>query len=74
MDLAARPAGGRGLEGREHRLGAAAIKMRVLRRRGDDGGEVEEFAAGFVVEMQMHAIRTELLQRFEKRHLVARAA
>ena len=48
--------------------------MRARRRGGDGSGEIEEFAAGFVVEMQMHRFRIELLQRFEERHLVARAA
>ncbi len=74
MHLGARPGRRRRLERLEHRIGAAAIKVGVLRRRRDGGGKVDKLAVRLVVEMQMHGLRIELLQGFEKRHVLARTA
>src|SRR6516165_2958496 len=74
MDIAARPACGGGLEGLEHRIGAAAIKVSVRWRRRDRSRKIEKLAAGLVVEMQLDEFRTEFLQRVEERHVLARLA
>src|SRR5262249_41144593 len=52
VNVAARAACGSCLEGFEHRIRAAAIKMAVLRRPLYCSSEVEKFALGLVVEMQ----------------------
>ena len=40
--------------------------MRILRRRGDGAGEVEKFAVGLVVEMQVHAIAGRISAAFRE--------
>src|SRR6516165_68824 len=74
VDIAVRAARGGGLERLEHRIGAAAIEVSVLRGRRDRGGQIEELAASLVVEMQLHELRIELPQCIEKRHVLARLA
>ena len=48
--------------------------MRVRRRLGDGAGEIEKFAVRLIVEMQVRALRPELLQRGEESHVGARPA
>ena len=74
MDEARVAARGGRFEGPQHAGGTAAIEMRIRRRRGYDGREVQHPRARLVVEIDVHApprVRRQLLQPVQQRGMLA---